>query len=628
MSFLFPAFLIGSLAVAIPIVLHLLRREVAPEVEFSAVHLLQASPVERTERRRLRDVLLLAARVLALLLLATAFARPYQPGAAATTTLVIVALDRSFSMGAPGAVDRARELARAAIDDAGGAPVSLLAFDEGVEVIALRGTAAEARRALEQVTPGFGATAYRPVIARAVEIAAGDPCRLVLITDLQKTGWGGEHRIPVPPTLDLDVRDIGGPPSNVAVLQARVQPSAVSVSIANGGPAPYSGRLRLSLDGRDRASAAVSVPAGETTEVRVPLQAPSSGVLAVSVDDRAGFPADNTRIVDLQAPARSQVLIVVGDARTEASHPAEVSGFYVRRALEAGAAGDVGFEPMMLDGPGYAVLEPGAASRSGVVVLLSTRGLDRRGRDRLLSYVRAGGGLIVAAGPEVDRSLLTGILGSEAVDENPGEEGSKVLAVTGLRHPIFRPFGPLTANLGQVSFRRAWRVPAEGWTVAAEFTDGTPALLERTEGQGRFLLFASDLDRRWNDFPLHPAFVPFVLESLHHVAGRPASTREFSIGEAPAGVPRTPGVHSLQDGRRVVLNVDARESGLERVSIREFAGMLDVVAGDPTRAANVRARLTEARQSYWQYGLVLMLLALVAESIVGRASSRMRTNAS
>ena len=64
MSFLYPAFLIGALAIAIPVVLHLLRREVAPEVPFTAVHLLRRAPVERAERRRLRDLILLAARVI------------------------------------------------------------------------------------------------------------------------------------------------------------------------------------------------------------------------------------------------------------------------------------------------------------------------------------------------------------------------------------------------------------------------------------------------------------------------------------------------------------------------------------------------------------------------------------
>ena len=53
MSFLFPAFLIGGAAIAIPIVLHLLRRDAAPEVPFSAVHLLHRSPIERSHRRRM-----------------------------------------------------------------------------------------------------------------------------------------------------------------------------------------------------------------------------------------------------------------------------------------------------------------------------------------------------------------------------------------------------------------------------------------------------------------------------------------------------------------------------------------------------------------------------------------------
>ncbi len=47
MSFLYPAFLLGGLAIAIPIVLHLLRRDVAPDVPFTAVRLLHRAPVER-----------------------------------------------------------------------------------------------------------------------------------------------------------------------------------------------------------------------------------------------------------------------------------------------------------------------------------------------------------------------------------------------------------------------------------------------------------------------------------------------------------------------------------------------------------------------------------------------------
>src|SRR3972149_7728396 len=102
MNFLFPAFLFGAVAVAIPIALHVLRRDVAPEVPFTAVRLLPRSPIERSHRRRLRDLLLLAARVAALLLLALAFARPYIVAAAGTAGRVrLVAVDRSFRMGGP-----------------------------------------------------------------------------------------------------------------------------------------------------------------------------------------------------------------------------------------------------------------------------------------------------------------------------------------------------------------------------------------------------------------------------------------------------------------------------------------------------------------------------------------------
>jgi len=134
------------------------------------------------------------------------------------------------------------------------------------------------------------------------------------------------------------------------------------------------------------------------------------------------------------------------------------------------------------------------------------------------------------------------------------------------------------------------------------------------------LCFASDLDRRWNDFPLHPAFVPFVAESVRYAARATAADRERTIGEAPADVPSTPGVHVLPDGRQVVLNVDTRESSLSRITPQDFTDMLQRVDAAPSRAARIRAQLTEARQSYWQYGLVLMLVVLAAESVIGRAS--------
>ena len=114
MGFLSPLFLVGALAAAVPIVLHLLKREPETRVRFAAVRLLRRAPVEHADRRHLRELLLLALRVAALLLLALAFARPFfsagaQAGAARVT---VVALDTSLSMSAPGQFDRAEQLAQ------------------------------------------------------------------------------------------------------------------------------------------------------------------------------------------------------------------------------------------------------------------------------------------------------------------------------------------------------------------------------------------------------------------------------------------------------------------------------------------------------------------------------------
>ncbi len=619
MSFLFPAFLAGSVAIAIPIVLHLLRRDVAPEVPFTAVHLLLRSPIERSKRRRLRDLLLLLARVVALLLLAAAFARPYRAGAAPVAPVVIIAIDRSFSMGAPGVFDRARQMAATAMENAGAARVALVAFDERADVIAPPGSAADARHALDRVTAGFGATRYGPVIARAVEVADGDSGQVVVITDLQRAGWEDESQAVLPAGLKLDVRDVGAPAGNVAVVGVRVQPSTVVASIRNSGPSPFSGQMHLEVGGATAASTPLKVPADSTVDVPVNYHAPSSGALTVTVDDSVGYVADNRRVVLLDPRLKPRVLVVASAIAGGGGALPNASGFYLARVLDASSEEENGFEPAVIDGAALGRLEPQEIRKYAVVALLSTRGLDRRAREALIGFVGSGGGLVLAAGPELDASLLAGVLGAQPPHGTAMPDSRpRVLAVTDLRHPIFRPFGPLTANLGQVRFDRAWRMSPEGWNVAATFTDATPALLERQEGAGRVLLFTSDLDRRWNDFPLHPAFVPFVLESVRFAAGTRGAGRELSIGQAPAGIEQTPGVHALPDGRQVVLNVDTRESSLSRVSAREFADMLQRVDSTPRRAAALRAQQTEARQSYWQYGLVLMLLALVGESVVGR----------
>src|SRR5260221_4583527 len=112
MSFLTPLYLAGAGLIALPIILHLLRRDIAPPVPFTAVSLLRKSPVNRSRTHRLRDLLLLAPRVAALLLLSGSFARPYVAGAPSAGRTYPGSAPTMIMMDAPASFQRSPSLAR------------------------------------------------------------------------------------------------------------------------------------------------------------------------------------------------------------------------------------------------------------------------------------------------------------------------------------------------------------------------------------------------------------------------------------------------------------------------------------------------------------------------------------
>src|SRR5947209_7242005 len=77
MSFLAPLFLLGALAVALPVVFHLIRRTSREKTPFSSLMFLLPTPPRVTRRSRLENIWLLLLRCLVLCLLAFGFARPF-----------------------------------------------------------------------------------------------------------------------------------------------------------------------------------------------------------------------------------------------------------------------------------------------------------------------------------------------------------------------------------------------------------------------------------------------------------------------------------------------------------------------------------------------------------------------
>ncbi|NUQ24850.1 MAG: BatA domain-containing protein [Saprospiraceae bacterium] len=123
MQFLYPAFLFALLSLAIPVIIHLFYFRRFKKVYFSNVRFLKEIKEETSSRSRLRNLIVLAMRLLALLFLVLAFAQPFIPqdvevkqGAKAVSVFV----DNSFSMSALSQdvplVDRAKQRAREIVE--------------------------------------------------------------------------------------------------------------------------------------------------------------------------------------------------------------------------------------------------------------------------------------------------------------------------------------------------------------------------------------------------------------------------------------------------------------------------------------------------------------------------------
>ena len=138
MGLLAPGFLLGALAIGLPLYLHLLRRHSTTPVPFGSLMLFERGETTAVRQRRLRYFLLLALRIALLLALALAFADPYLPQARASSTdrLLVLVVDNSFSMRAGTRLEDAKRAARTVLEGKPAAqPAQVLSLGAQVRLI-------------------------------------------------------------------------------------------------------------------------------------------------------------------------------------------------------------------------------------------------------------------------------------------------------------------------------------------------------------------------------------------------------------------------------------------------------------------------------------------------------------
>src|SRR3954464_3033951 len=221
MNFLFPLFLSGLAALAIPVLIHLINREKKVVVQFPSLMFLHKIEYKSVRRQKIRHLLLLIMRCIALALFVAAFARPWfdrskHLGAGSSGAReVVILIDRSYSMGYGNrwttALDKAREIV-SAIGPADRATIVFFANDPvaGTEPTADR---TRLNNALKTVKLSSERTRYPPAIKFASEIVGSSnlPKKdIVLISDFQKSGWARREEISIPADVTLRPIDVAG----------------------------------------------------------------------------------------------------------------------------------------------------------------------------------------------------------------------------------------------------------------------------------------------------------------------------------------------------------------------------------------------------------------------------------
>ena len=596
LSFLSPLFLIGALAAAVPILLHLFHRKTDVVIDFPAVSMLKGAPVQQHRRRRLRELLLLALRVAALLLLALSFARPYFAGAVApdSAPLTVIAVDTSMSMTAPGQMDRARAAATRA---AGAAPTShalaLIGFGDAATVVVEPTTDRSAvTSAIAQLNANATGTRFRTALARSSELIGTREGRVIVISDLQQSGWESNDDGGLPDGVGVEVISVPPPAGNLAVTSAERRDRRVIASIQNYGNVEVRAPVRLIAGGKEIARTEVTMAARGAADADLTGSLPAGGDAEIRVDDATGYQADNIRKVLLEAVPAVPIAVVVADPT------GSTGGLYIERALKVAGNGHE-FDVDVRDGRQIPKWTEAERSRIAAMFVLGTRTLDRSGREVIRNYLAGGGQVLLAAGADVDPGTLSDVLGTKITfDDTPVRTSGATMIASDGRHPIFRPFLNPSGALGDVQVEQHRRLKDQpDRTVLARFSGGDAALTQQAVGQGRLIVFTSDLDNEWSRFPLNPAFVPFAVETARYL------TRDKSLAR------RSPEGAKAAESNPAATTVEEFTKAIERTT---RAGLVD---------AKNAARDLEDRQRWWQIGLVIMLVALAGEALVGRRAT-------
>jgi hypothetical protein len=656
MSFLTPLYALAALAVAAPIIFHLIRRMPRGEVPFSSLMFLSPSPPRLTRRSRLDEWLLLLLRAAALVLLALAFMRPFLRQEAlmdlgeAGGRRIVVLLDTSASLRRADLWPRARALAEEAI--VGCQPsdrLAVVAFDAssrpllGFEESATLGPArrqAVARSRLASLQPSWGSTdlgrALVDALAAIEDLAESReqkslaPGRIVLISDLQQgSRLEALGELEWPRDVELDVRTVAADGSNAGLHlmheEEGAEPAATDPTLAvrvsnDAGSRRESFEIAWTDERGDDSGKPIPVyvPPGESRVVRVPRPKGLSSSRGLRLTGDA-HTFDNTLFLAAE-PRREETVLYFGT-----DGPDDPAGllYYLNRIYPETPRRLVRIRPVPPSSD--LVAEPGTSVP--LVVLGGEVTPEIVGRIRKL--VEDGATLLYVAAAPGRAATLAALVGGTpreiGIDELAPNRGA-LLGEIAFDHPLFAPLaGPQFNDFTKIRFWKYRRLGPDllgDARAVARFEGGDPAVVEKPMGKGRLVVLASGWAPADSQLARSSKFFPLMSALLEGPNPRPLDATGLQVNDrvplperkpAPEGGAAKGLVIVKPDGSRVEVPPGRRDfDGTDQ------PGIYTVETADGTRAFAVNLDPLESKTA----PLALETLEQLGCRIISRRPSK------
>jgi hypothetical protein len=556
MIFLNPAVLFGLLAASIPVLIHLLNLKKLKKIEFSTLSFLKELQKNKIRKLKLKQWLLLALRVLIVLFLVIAFARPTLKGfalggttSAAKTTAVFI-LDNTFSMSAVSAngsyFNQAKQTVITLLQnlEEGDEAALVLVSQQGNEEIKPTLNLDEFSKQVKDADISYSSGTINHALIRAAEILEKSNNfnkEIYLLSDFQKGRLAAEKSLPdlsrlLNDRIKLYTFDFSGKEIfNLGIDDLKVntqifekdKPVSFNATVTNYSRQPADNIvLSLFINGERSSQQSISLAGGETKVITMEAVAKSTGYMNAFAElEDDDIMQDNKRYANFYVPDKIPAAVFYNN---------ENDIKFVETALSlTGEAGTI-----KLTGININRFSSFDLSQFNVIIIDGSKNIPDI--QRLKSYVENGGGLFLMPGEQNDVSGFSNIttkLGLPAAEGTAGKLNETGNAVSfdkiEFDHPIFQNIFLHTdkkkLDSPEIYFHYKITTGGKGVNIIT-LTDGTSFLSDYKIGKGKVLLLNTSPVLSWSNFPLKNIFAPLFLKSVFYLASKDRPGSEYFAG--------------------------------------------------------------------------------------------------